>query len=168
MPLPTLGARAYKAEDANAREYRKRVLLGELPESAAAAVGGPVSALERNESGQLLARAIEPSELDLLRGAPKEQARHALETREGRLAWLEGVIHGDVKAEGAFGNRKEFPPAVRTAAHKLLMQAHGDLVHRVQVDVTENVVHVFRIPDNGRVPESIVECDQSEPETVQV
>lgn len=156
MPLPPLGARAYKAEDANAREYRKRVLLGELPEAAAAAVGGPVSSLERNEAGQTLMRAFEPSELELLRGTPKEMARPALENREGRLKWLEGVIHGTITAEGAFGNRKEFPPAVRTAAHKLLMQAHGDLVHRVDVQVSQSAVYVFAIPDNGRVPAQLV------------
>lgn len=157
MPLPTLGARAYKAEDANAREYRKRVLLGELPEAAAAAVGGPVSSLERNEAGQTLMRAIEPSELELLRGTPKELARPALENREGRLKWLEGVIHGTITAEGAFGNRKEFPPAVRTQAMKLLGQMHGDYTIKHEHKIEQSQVIVFRIPDNDRVPENIID-----------
>lgn len=157
MPLPTLGARAYKAEDANAREYRKRVLLGELPEAAAAAVGGPVSSLERNESGQTLMRAFEPSELELLRTSePKMLARKALETREGRAEWLAGVMVGCVKFEGAFGNMKEFPPAAKIAAERLLGLMHGDYVTRHEVKVEQDSVIVFAIPDNGRVPLQLV------------
>lgn len=158
MPLPQL--HAYKAADANAREYAKRVLLGERPEAAAAAVGAPSAAvLERNEVGQALVRAIEPDELQLLRDTPKELARPALETRENRASWLAGVMTGAIKFEGAFGNMKEFPPAAKLAASRLLGLMHGDFVTRHEVKVEQDSVIVFAIPDNGRVPTHlIVDC----------
>lgn len=162
MPLPEL--KQYRVAEANAREYRKRVLLGDAPEQAAHAVGATVEKLEREPRAQEyaagLARAIEPAELELLRETPRDRARPALESREGRIKWLEGVIHGDIKVEGAFGTMKQFPPSVIVSAFKLLQDAYGDRTINHQVTTTEQRVFVFKIPDNGRVPEQIVDAPQ--------
>jgi len=157
MPLPPL--KAHHAADANARDWQKRVLLGEDPEKAAHDVGGPVQVLERNDAGQALARAVEPEERLLLLDTVKTDpyvARRALESREGRAAWLAGVATGAIKFEGAFGTTKAFPPAVRVQAAKLLMQMHGDLINRHEIKVEQDSVFVFAIPDNGRVPERLI------------
>lgn len=152
MPLPSL--KAHQAADANAREYQKRVMLGEPPEQAAHTVGGPVDALARNEAGQALARAVE-SELDLLQANPKA-GKLALHTREGRAAWLEGIMSGDILFEGAFGTMKEFPPAAKLAASRLRGLMGGDFVTKHEVKVAHDSVIVFAIPDNGRVPDELV------------
>lgn len=162
MPLPIL--RAHHAANAAAREYTKRVVLGTDPEQAAAEVGGPRVELERNEAGAALARAIDPEEAALLRATHQiapELARAALDSREGRAAWLQGVVSGSIKFEGAFGAQKMFPPAVRVAAARLLGQMTGDYVIQHEVKVEHQAVVVFQIPDNGRLPaEQVVECPQ--------
>lgn len=162
MPLPIL--RAHHAANAAAREYTKRVVLGADPEQAAAEVGGPRVELERNAAGAALARAIDPEEAELLRATNQvapELARAALDSREGRAAWLRGVVSGAIKFEGAFGAMKTFPPAVRVAAARLLGQMTGDYVIRHEVKVEEHAVIVFQLPDNGRLPDGqVVEWSQ--------
>lgn len=157
MPLPIL--RAHHAANAAAREYTKRVVLGTDPEQAAAEVGGPRVELERNEAGAALARAIDPEEAELLRATNQvapEIARAALDSREGRAAWLAGVVSGAIKFEGAFGAQKMFPPAVRVAAARLLGDMHGDRTIKHEVKVEHQAVVVFKIPDNQRLPDSSV------------
>lgn len=166
MPLPSLTA--HHAAAANAVEYRKRVLLGEPPEAAAHAVGGPLDKLEQHPAGQALARAIEPDEQQLLRdtaAVEPELARGALESREGRTAWLSGVALGTIKHEGAFGNLKQFPPAARLMALRLLGLMHGDYTMKSEVKVTHDAVITFHIPDNGRVPEEFIEMLPEESST---
>lgn len=156
MPLPSL--KAHRAADANAREYQKRVMLGESPDAAAAAVGGPAHMLATHEGAQALARATADDKALLEGTEDKSVARLALDTREGRAAWLEGVVHGEVKCEGAFGMVKEFPPTLKLKALQLRGQMDGDYVQRFDVNMNQNTVIVFEIPDNGRVPREIVEA----------
>ena len=158
MPLPRLIRRAAGAADANAREYAKRTLVGEPPEQAAAAVGAPLEVLATHPAAKALERAIDPREAELLRDSELAAARRALESREGRVAWLTGIMTGAVKFEGAFGNLKEFPPAAKIAAGRLLMQMHGDLAIKHQIELTEKAVVVFHIPDNGRLPADVVDA----------
>lgn len=160
MPLPSL--KQYRVADANAREFQKRVLLGAEPAQAAHEVGGVASQLAANPAAQQLAKAVEPTELALMQDSPRPWARGALESREGRREWLEGVALGLVKFEGAFGNMKQFPPAARIAAAALLGKMQGDFVHKVDVTVNEQRVFVFKIPDNGRVPQKLVVDAQAE------
>jgi hypothetical protein len=151
MPLPSL--KTYKAAAANALEHRKRVLLGESPEAAAHAVSAPVQVLETHPASQALAETIGARESKLLAQAGE---RAALESREGRQAWLSGVILGHVKYEGSFGIQKDFPPAAKIACARLLGLMHGDFTTKHEVSVSTDAVLVFAIPDNGRVPRELI------------
>ena len=161
MPLPTL--KAYRAGDANAREVAKRKLLGDEPEKAAHDVGVPVEAVRDNPSAVALTKALEPEEAELLKMTAEQadyaRARAALDSREGRAAWLQGVMTGELKVTGAFGQKKEFPPAARLTAAHLLGKMYGDHVIRHEVKVEQQSVIVFAIPDNDRMPtEHIVDA----------
>ena len=158
MSLPSL--KAHRVEAALALEHRKRVLAGEDPAQAAEAVGVPPSAapaLRDNPAAERFENALAPAERAALTQTDFAQARAALESREGRAAWLAGVMTGELKTEGAFGHRKEFPPAVRLAAARLLGAMHGDFISKVQVQVEEKSVIVFEIPDNGRLPRDVID-----------
>lgn len=161
MPLPSLRT-PHGAQAANALEYAKRAILTAAPERAAAEVGVPLETVQSHPVVQRLEGAMSPAEQAMLAETYQTDpatARAALESREGRAAWLAGVMLGHVKFEGAFGSRKAFPPAVRIQASRLLGLMHGDFVQRHQVEVTERAVYVFSVPDNGRLPaEHVVEA----------
>jgi hypothetical protein len=102
------------------------------------------------------------SRKDVLVQAARESAvkevKHALESREGRIAWLIEMIEGRVKeprtvsvGDGMSEVEDTTPPAAaRLAALKTLGSMYGDYVQRVQLDVREHTV--FVIPDNGGGP----------------
>lgn len=159
MPLPKITLVAHRAPDELAREAAKQTLLGAEPEQAAAAVGAPVELVRDNPAAQALVAAVEPDEKQLLQATAADDyatARRALESREGRAAWLAGVMTGELKIVGAFGNKKEFPPAARIAAASLLGKMYADFTTKHEVTVTEEKVFVFAIPDNGRLPDDNV------------
>lgn len=158
MPLPRL--RTYDVDDANAREFAKRAILTGDEAAAAHAIGGPVEELKDNPAAIRLSAALKPEEKALLKDthdAAPELARAALESREGRLRWLTGVMAGTLLTQGAFGMQRQFSEASKLSAARLLLQAHGDLIVKHQVEVTEQHVFVFAIPDNGRLPEDVID-----------
>lgn len=159
MPLPAL--RRPHSTDALAVEVQKRVLCGEPLERAAADAGIPADVVRDNPAAMRLIDITTPGERGAL-ALTGRTARPALETREGRMAWLIGVVHGDIKTEGVFGQKREFPPNVRATCAKLLGLMGGDYLTRTEVSVTSTAVVQFRIPDNGRAPDIIeVECEST-------
>ena len=161
MPLPSLAPyRREKVAAANALEYQKRVLLTGDPEAAAAAVGAPVEALASNEAAQRLAQAVPRVEQELLQStalvAPA-LARHALDSREGRIAWLQGVIDGSMKTEGPFGQPRSYSAGDKLRAFMLLQKTCGDYVERHEITHTEEqIITVFQLPTNTRVPDEVI------------
>ncbi len=157
MPLPSL--KRFRAADANAVEFTKRVLLGVDPAQAAHDVGGEPAQLRDNPRAAALERAVSVDEKALLRATAEtdyDAAKRALDSRDGRADWLKSVMVGELKIEGAFGRMRPMSDGVRATAARLLMQLHGDLVTKVDVKVTEERVFVFAIPDNGRLPAGVV------------
>lgn len=147
MPLPRL--KTFHVDDANAREAAKQALLG-VPVTAA-----PISVTEDNHSAIQLRKSISDSEKELLRVSELEPARKALESRQGRIEWLSGVVVGAIKTQGAFGMSREFGESSKLAAMKLLADMNGDRTVKHTVDVA--VQHVFVIPDNGRLPADMID-----------
>lgn len=96
--------------------------------------------------------------IEAAKGEALKAIKHALETREGRIAWLIEMVEGRVTeprvvsvGDGMSEVEETTPPAAaRLAALKTLGSMYGDYVQRVQLDVREHTV--FVIPDNGRGP----------------
>jgi hypothetical protein len=150
MPLPKLS------------DYARLALLTD-PETAAEIT--QVDPLLAAAEVQALARATEVAERQLLRDsyavAPAVTIE-ALNSRDGRRTWLQQVMLGELQIEGSFGRKQAFPPAARLTAAKLLGAMHGDFVHREEITINHEAVVVFRIPDNGRLPETAIDVDADE------
>lgn len=158
MPLPDLKPWKHEHVDrANAREFAKRTVLTGDPVVAAEQIGGPLQLLAVEPEAQRLLRVIDAKEREALAATNVDNPAFtsaALESREGRKAWLQAVISGELKMEGAFGSKRAYPPAVQTTCMKLLLQMNAELLQKHEITVTNETVLVFAIPDNGRLPDS--------------
>lgn len=161
MPLPRIAPyRAQKIADANAVEFVKRSVLTGDPEGAAAAVGAPVHALATNAAAQRLEHAIPEREKELLQSTAlvdPATARHALDSREGRIRWLQSIIDGTRKTDGPFGQPRMYSAADQMRALAMLQKTCGDYIERVEVTHTDQqIITVFHLPSNDRVPDEVI------------